>query len=136
MFTHHAKIYLRDTDATGVLFFGEQLRLALEAFESFLMTRGINLSKIIEEADFLFPVVHVEADFFVSLRAGDSIEIILFAARIGTSSFTLDALFYNQEKVHVGKTRIVHVATARGTKRSTPIPLPLLNVLQELVQAE
>ncbi len=136
MFTHYTKIYLSDTDATGVIYFTQKLRLALEAFEAFLSIKGMNLGELLEREDFLFPIVHVEADYFAPLKAGDEIHVMLFATKVGTSSFTLNCEIYNQNKVHIGKTTIVHVATSKITKRSTPIPEPLLSLLNELLLLE
>ena len=36
MFIYRTQIRLKDTDATGVLYFSEQYKFALEAFEEFL----------------------------------------------------------------------------------------------------
>ncbi len=129
MFTYQVKIYLRDTDATGVIYFNQQLRLALEAFEAFLSSRGQDLHNILEAGENLYPIVHCEADFSSPIKTGDTLMIHLSVARIGTSSFTINTKMVNQHKKEVGTTSIVHVCTSKQTKASCPIPEPLRTVL-------
>ncbi len=134
MFTYQVKIYLRDTDATGVIYFNQQLRLALEAFEAFLSSRGHDLHSILEAGENLYPIVHCEADFSAPIKTGDTLAIYLSALRIGTSSFTLHTKMTNQHKKEVGTTTIVHVCTLKKTGASTPIPEALRAILDELVK--
>jgi 1,4-dihydroxy-2-naphthoyl-CoA hydrolase len=129
-FTYTTRIHLRDTDATGVLYFADQFRLALEALEAFLSASGISLKKIIQEEDFLLPIVHAEGDYYAPLTVGDPLEITLRIGQIGTSSFRIDYVFVEGErKITVGKVSIVHVAISKKDKASIPIPRPLFNLL-------
>src|SRR4051812_12290672 len=83
------KIRLRDTDATGVLYFTEQLRMALEVLED-----CFSLQEMIEKENFLMPIVHAESDYNAPLKVGDTVEISISCEKIGTSSFTLKYRFY------------------------------------------
>jgi 1,4-dihydroxy-2-naphthoyl-CoA hydrolase len=122
MFVYHTQIRLKDTDATGVLYFSEQFSFALEALEEFLKSRGVAWSSLMESGYFL-PVVHAEADYLAPLRVGDSLEVHLSVAKVGTSSVTLDYTFHDQSrKIEVGRARIVHVATCQKSRCSVPIP--------------
>ena len=129
MFVHKTKIRLRHTDATGVLFFPEQLTLALEAFEDFLESRNSSLKQIFQ-ASFLLPVVHVEANYTAPLRVGDPLEIALTVKNKGTSSITLAYRFFDPvRKIEVGTAEIVHVVVDRQKYTPLPIPEMLLQIL-------
>lgn len=129
MYQQTRVIRLRETDATGVLYFSEKLKLALEAFEAYLSEKGYTLQQMIERGEFLIPIVHAEADYTASLRAGDVVKIELTVEKIGTSSFTLKTTYWCQEK-QVGQAKIVHVSISPKTGKSIPIPQLVLTALQ------
>ena len=131
VYTYHAVIRLRDTDATGVIYFTEQMRLAVEAFEQFLMDRGFSLAKLIDVENFVIPIVHAEADYLVPLRVGDRVVIEIEIANIGESSFTTCFQLSTQEN-EIGKVSLVHVVVSKKTQKSIPIPAVLLSHLQAL----
>lgn len=123
------KIRLRDTDATGVLYFTEQLRMALEAFED-----RFSLREMIEAQNFLMPIVHAESDYFAPLKVGDEVEISASCTKIGTSSFTLHYRFFcPKRQIEVGRVSIVHVTVSKETEKSIPIPDPIGALLQSLL---
>ena len=62
MFVHRTQVRLYHTDATGVLYFAEQFKLASETLEEFLKDRGFSSKELMSSAYFL-PVVHAEADY-------------------------------------------------------------------------
>lgn len=132
MFTHTRTIFLRETDATGVLFFSEQLNLALEAMESYFLSRGFSLTELIEDQDFLLPIVHAETDFFAPIKVGDQISLLLSCEKMGTSSFTMRAEVFNQQEVKVGTTKIVHVAVSKQSGASMKLPELIVEHLHQL----
>ena len=122
------KIRLRDTDATGVLYFTEQLRMALEALED-----CFSLKEMIERESFLMPIVHAEADYYAPLKVGDEVEISISCGKIGETSFSLNYRFFDPERQSVvGNVTIVHVTVSKTTKKPTPIPPPVKTFLQAL----
>ncbi len=131
MFIYETRIHLRDTDATGVLYFTEQLRLALEAFEHLLSQSGITLQSLIQEGSFLMPIVHTESDYSAPLFAGDEVVIHLTLSHLGTSSFTLQAQLL-KASIEVGKSSIVHATVSQVTKKAIPVPESLLKILTTL----
>ncbi|MES2344764.1 MAG: thioesterase family protein [Chlamydiota bacterium] len=125
------RIFLRDTDATGVLFFTEQLRLSVETFESFLAERGFTVGRMLRSSDYLMPIVHAESDYFAPLKVGDLVKIVLVLGRIGTSSFTLNYKIYSNDK-EMGKASTIHVAVDKKTCTTIPVPQELIELLSEL----
>ena len=130
MFTYRMQVRLKSTDATGVLYFSEQFKMALEVFEEFLKARGFSLKKLLESA-YLMPIVHAEADYLAPLMVGDELEVELKVSKIGTSSVTLSYVFYDiVRKIDVGTVKIVHVVVERQNKTSVPIPDFLRTILE------
>lgn len=132
MFTHHLKIRLHHTDATGVLFFGAQFQLAMDALEEFLLHKGFSL-KTLYASPYFFPVVHAESDYLAPLVVGDELEITLKVVKIGTSSVTFHHTLQNRHtQVLSGRVEVVHVLVDRETR--TPVPLP--DFLREIFESE
>ena len=125
------RVYLRDTDATGVLFFAEQLRICLEAFESFLEEKGFVLKSLIENGQYLMPIVHTEADYFAPLFAGDALEVALSLGAVGNASFTLNYFLYKGGQ-KVGSSTAIHVTVDKEMRTKIPLPKPLISLLKEL----
>lgn len=120
MFVYERVIRIQDTDATGVLYFANQLQIGLEAFEEFLLQKGFSLGEMVQQGNFLLPVVYAEADFSAPLLIGDSISVTL-SFDLGNTSFTHASDILKQGK-KVGSTSIVHVALCPKTQAAIPIP--------------
>ncbi len=129
MFRYQTSIELGDTDATGVIYFAEQMSLALKAFESFLRHTNFSFRAIVDSI-YLMPVVHAESDYISSLQVDDEVEIQMYLESIGNSSFNLNFDFFNKTTQKLaGTAKITHVVTLKSTKRSTPIPDELREIL-------
>ncbi len=132
MYVYKTQVRLRDTDATGVLYFSEQFRMALEAFEEFLKERGFSLNQLMG-SEYLMPIVHAEGDYFSPLVVGDELEISLKVVKLGTSSITLESVFHDPyRKIPVGKVQIVHVLIDKGKR----IPVPIPDFLRTMLEPE
>jgi len=128
MFTYQRTIRMQDTDATGVLYFANQLQIALEAFEAYLAEQGFSIGEMVAQGNFLLPIVHTEADFFAPVYLSDQLTIELEIEHIGTTSFTVDTKFFKGDAC-VGTASIVHVALSQEDSTSIPIPPILINNL-------
>jgi len=84
---------------------------------------------LLQEGEFLIPVVHAEADFLAPIVAGDVLDIQMRVLRLGTKSFTLGFQLF-KEGVEVGKATLVHVTVERKTFTSIPLPERLRALLQ------
>ncbi len=122
MFTYQRTIFLRETDATGVLYFSEQFKLALETLEAYFSSAGFKLQEMIKERDFYMPIVHADADFSAPMSVGDRVEIALSLGKIGTSSFTLNTHFKSESGKALGRVTIVHVSVSKATGKPIDIP--------------
>ena len=130
MFTVRRRVSLQDTDATGVLYFGQQFKMALETFEEFLKCKGFGLRDLLN-SEYLMPVVHAEGDYLAPVQLDDELTICMKIKRLGTSSITLSFEFFDSAReLPVGRVQIVHVTVDRKERVSVPIP-SFLRVLLE-----
>jgi len=124
MFIYRRTIRVQDTDATGVLYFANQLQIALEAFEEFLLTQGFSFGEMVRKNQFLLPIVHTEGNFFAPLIIGDQIDVHLSFSKIGTTSITHSSELFKQGQ-SVGTASIVHVVYCPNKGEAIPIPQEL-----------
>jgi len=127
MFAIKRKIRLSETDATGCIYFINQLRFASEALEAFLEERLGELRSIFQE--FQLPVVNVQSQYFSPLFWGDEIEIILTIKSIGNTSIEFQTLI-NKDGKKAGECFITHVFVSKKTNQSIEIPANLKLKLQ------
>jgi len=132
MYIYKTKIKLHDTDAAGILFFSNQLKITHDAYESWFEYLGFSLAEIIRHEKFLLPIVHSETDYKAPLSVGDSIEIQTKVAHVGTSSFTLSNDIFNAAKKIVGTVKTIHVSISKETQKKIPLPDTIKAKLKEL----
>lgn len=119
---------MHDSDIAGVIFFASQFRFAHDAWEDFLHSEHMGLAKLFSQSDYLFLIVHAEADYGMPLEVGDQLDIHLEVSHIGESSFsTLYKIF--REKELVGQAKIVHVTVDAHERKKIAIPQSLKAVL-------
>lgn len=122
---------MRDTDATGALYFTAQLSFAVEAFEEMLRQGNLPLAKLLKEGEYALPVVHAETDYLTPLHVGDGVEVQLTVSDIGNTSFTIACDFVKVDSdTVVGTASTTHVVVNKETEKGMPIPPALLTLLQ------
>ena len=122
MYTMNATVRLPDTDAAGILFFGNYFRLAHDAYEAFMDSIGFSLRHIVQEADFLVLIAHAEADYNKPLQLGDKATVELEVESIGQTSFVLSYSLKDAQNDVAAKVKTVHVTVDK--KSGDKIPLP------------
>jgi YbgC/YbaW family acyl-CoA thioester hydrolase len=133
MFTYRTRIRIYDTDAAGILFFGAAFRLMSEAFEEFLASTGSNMSAYVNDPQYLFPMVHTEADYKRPLRAGDSVSIRIVAEKISESTLGLAYTFTDANNRIAATGKTVAVAINKKTWEKTGIPPKFRKVFERLL---
>lgn len=119
MFSRKKILRLHEIDATGVLFFAQQFKIAQETFEEFLGDFG----ELLKRGDYLFPIVHAKGDFLSPIVVGDEMMITLSLEKMGKTSLTLHCRFEEAKSGKLlGTTSIVHVVIDRKTWTKTEIP--------------
>lgn len=132
MHIYQTKIKLHETDAAGILFFTNQLKLVHDAYEALFEHIGFGLAEIIREKDYFIPIVHSEADYKSPLAVGDLVEIQTEVANVGKTSFTLSYKLLNTMQEIVGTAQTVHVAVDKATRKKLPLPPDLQAKLKDL----
>ncbi len=136
MFISRNQVRMHDSDMAGILYFPRQFRFAHDALEDFVESFGYTFDQIFREENFVFVIVHAEADYLSTLRVGDKLEVHLTISTIGNSSFTVFYQIYNKEKKLVGIVKTVHVTLDSATRTKIPIPKQFKDFLEQHFQPE
>lgn len=132
LFEYSTTVRLFDTDAAGVLFFGNQFRLAHAAYEEFMLTHDLSFERILREGEYMLPIIKTEADYRKPLHVGDRLTIELKAESITDHSYTLSFDLKNEKGELTGKIKTVHVSVDARTWEKTPLPSDLRAALQSI----
>jgi len=134
MFTYKTQIRLHDTDAGGVIFFANQLKIAHDAYELLLEKIGFGFPAMLKGGKYFLPIVHAESDYKHKLQVGDRITISIKVGHIGRTSFSFEYAIHNTRKLLVGTAKTVHVTVDRKSYRKTPLPKKLRDALVRYAQ--
>jgi len=130
MFISKNLIRIHDIDMLGILYFPRQFRFVHEALEDFLESEGLRFDTLLYDEDFIFVIVHCEADYLAPLRLGDRLEVQVFVDHIGNTSFTMSYFIYRKEGKKVGTAKTVHVCLDAKTRTPIPIDQKLKKILE------
>ena len=121
MYTKKTFLKFHYTDSAGILFFSNIFIIAHDVYEEMTNDVGFRLNDIVENEDFLLPLVHSEADYKIPLKAGDEITINAGISRLGNSSYTVSFSILKEEKTAA---TVETVMVAMDKKSGTKIPVP------------
>ena len=130
MFTHTTKIRLHDTDAAGIIFFANQLKIVHDAYEELLTTFGLSFEKMLKNTNYFLPIVHAESDYKTPVRVGDVITIAIKVGHIGKTSFSFEYTL-KRGKTLVGTAKTVHVAIDQQSRQKITLPNTLRKALMD-----
>lgn len=123
VFISKNKVRMHDSDMAGILYFPRIYRFAHDALEDFFESEGESFDHLFKKQEFVFVIVHSEADYYSSLKVGDAIEIHLSCEHIGTTSFTISyKIFRLPELTLMGSCKTIHVAVENASRTKAPIP--------------
>ena len=94
-FTYKRRIAFHETDAAGVVYFANFFRLAEEAETHALASLG----NIVTRDGYLYPRVHVEADYLAPLRFFDEVSVHACIIRTGSSSMRWKFEIFNGHEI-------------------------------------
>ena len=130
MFTYRTKIRLHDTDAAGIIFFANQLKIIHDAYEELLEKMGLGFQSMLTKTNFFLPIVHVESDYKVPVFAGDKILVTVKVSHVGSTSFSFEYTL-KRGKTLVGTAKTVHVTIDQKTRKKIRIPSSLCSSLNK-----
>ncbi len=131
MFIAQNKVRMHDTDMAGLLYFARQFRFVHDALEDLYESEGYDFDNVFHKQDFVFVIVHCEADFYAHLKVGDKIEVHVSVEKIGTTSFTMDYKIFKKDDIMIGAAKTVHVCLTAKERKKIPIPAEFRKVLEK-----
>ncbi|MBS4167940.1 thioesterase family protein [Parachlamydia sp. AcF125] len=131
MYISYNKVRMHDTDMAGILYFPRQFRFAHDALEDWAESEGLGFNQVFHHENFIFVIVHAEADYLASLQVGNKLEVHLNIERVGTSSFSVVYRIYKEDKELVGTAKTVHVTLDATTRKKIEIPLQFRSILEK-----
>lgn len=116
------RVNIHDTDAAGIVYFGNIFRLAHTAYEDFLTTTKYSFRMMIDDGRYMLPIVHAHADYKMPMKCGDELTIYVNHGRIGKTSFVLDYEIKSASGELHAVVQTVHVAVDQETFKKTALP--------------
>jgi acyl-CoA thioester hydrolase len=132
MFSHPVRIYWEDTDAGGVVYHAQYLAFLERARSEWMRAQGYGQDLLRCEHNLLFAVRAMQTDFLKPARLDDALEVSVALQECRRAS-----VIFRQE-IRRGDERLltatVRVAALGTDFRPTPIPQPLYDELNALVE--
>lgn len=113
------KIYYEDTDAGGVVYYGNYLRYLERSRTEFLLEKGIEVAEY-HNRGYLFAVVHVDISYKKPARLGEIIEVVTEVTDMSPVTMTLLQRVFRRDNLLVDAV----VKLACITKDGKPQRLP------------
>jgi 1,4-dihydroxy-2-naphthoyl-CoA hydrolase len=120
-FPYYYTVRFQDTDAAGVVYFANILRICHEAYEVSLAASSIDLKSFFTNQSVAFPIVHANVDFLRSLYCGDNLMISLLAEKIGLDKFEITYEIIVDEVI-VAKAITRHVCIDVSSRNKQELP--------------
>lgn len=128
MFCYHTTIKMHNVDAAQRLFFADQFVIAHDALEACIEAQGLSIRALVEDQDFVTPIVHAEGDYTAPVKLGDRVTVSVECAEVGTKAFTMRFTIMAND-VCVGQVTHVHAAVDKASGQTIPVP----DMLRELL---
>lgn len=90
IFSHCYTVHFADTDAAGVVYFANVLRICHQAYEHSLLKFGFDLKTFFQNTSAAIPIIHAEVDFFRPLYCGDELLINVIPKLLDQKTFEIN----------------------------------------------
>ncbi len=125
---YRVTIYYKDTDAGGVVYYGNYLRYFEAARTEFLRERGAALTDWIDRG-VLFVVVRAEVDYRLSARYGDILGIETRCPALSGARFDLAYRVLREQDGALVATGLTRMACVNEKGRPLRIPAEIREIL-------
>lgn len=132
MFTTKIKTRFFEADPAGIIFYGNIFKYIHTAYEDFIQSLGLKRDYF-NDADFVFPVIHAEADYHSPIKFADLLTINIEITKLKKSSFELCYEIFNNEKIKVATAKTVHVCVSKYNFKKAEVPADVLNKLKRYI---
>ena len=116
-------IGLHDTDAAGLIFSANIIRICHHAYEALLEEIGFGMARLFEQRTMGLPIVHIEADFTRPLAVGGKVEILARVALVGRSSYRMSYELHDASGEVCATAATVHVCVDPRTRDPMDSPV-------------
>lgn len=84
------RVYYEDTDLAGIVYYANYLRFIERGRSEWVRARGIDQTALRRDADIVFAVRRVEADYLIPARFDDEIEVTTRLVELGGARIVVD----------------------------------------------
>lgn len=127
------RVSFGEIDYAGIVYYPNFFDYFQRTEEAFMEHIGFPYPYLIGELKIGFPIVHVEADFKHPVRYGDSFDVNMSVAHLGTSSVTFGFRVFKGQQL-CATASITHVTVDMKTFKTIPIPSELRALFEKHVQ--
>lgn len=137
-FRHPMRVYWEDTDAGGIVFYGNYLKFMERARTEWLSSLGFEQENMRQSGEGMFVVADTQMRFLKPARLDDRLTVTVTVSEVGRSSVAFQQDVWRGETLLTqGRVRIGWVQSKAGqdSLRSGRIPERILAVLPTSIQA-
>ncbi|MEM6446554.1 MAG: thioesterase family protein [Cyanobacteria bacterium P01_D01_bin.123] len=120
-FKYARPIFLKDTDAAGVVYFANVLTMCHEAYEASLNATGVDLQSLLKPEAIALPITRANVDFRHPMYCGEVYIVALVPQVTSESSFSISYTLHRSDRPDTISSRAVteHVAIHANRQRCT-----------------
>lgn len=131
------QIYYEDTDAGGVVYYANYLKFMERSRTEWLRSLGFEQDVLMREEGVLFAVKHAEADYVRPARFNDKLLVGSKLASMGRVNLVIEHQIENAaDGMLLCKGMVKIVCLGVDDFRPRPIPQPIINVMEQITNAE
>jgi len=144
-FCHPVRVYWEDTDAGGIVFYGNYLKFMERARTEWLSSLGFEQEAMRQSGEGMFVVAETQLRYLRPARLDDRLSVTVAVAELGRASVAFDqSVWRGEDLLTQGRIRIGWVQpvaagsggdTARGDFRPGRIPARILAILPTPIPA-
>jgi acyl-CoA thioester hydrolase len=144
-FTHPVRVYWEDTDAGGIVFYGNYLKFMERARTEWLSSLGFEQEAMRQSGEGMFVVAETQLRYLRPARLDDRLSVTVTVAELGRASVAFDQSVWRgddlltQGRIRIGWVQPVAAGsgcdTALGDFRPGRIPARILAILPTPIPA-
>lgn len=126
---YQKRIELYHLDGAQIIFYGQLFYIIHDAFAQFLRDHKLSIKDRLNSLDYVFPVVHTEANYLKPIVLDDVVDIEQTVGKIGEKAFRLNySLKVNG--FEVANASVIHAMVDPKNMQTIEIPKEFLAVLK------
>lgn len=125
-FSAKYRVYYEDTDAQGIVYYGNYLRYAERARTDFLRqgNHEMNQYELMKSKGIFFVVRKAGIEYLAPGRLDDELRVTAEVIRVGKTSFDMKQEFFNQRDEKLAEVNVVIVCVINDGDKMKPVRIP------------